>query len=169
MKIHVDTVICVLRKDLRCNDHPFLHHLGLGNHGFKSLVPVYVFPSHQIDLGGLIPGDAQNPYPKPTSQVGNYPRCGPHRAAFIAQAVWDMKQSLEALGSNLLIRAGVIADVVRELAQGLEQNGHHVGAVWMTSHEGTEEKADERAVASLCEEIGAESKIWVDEKYFIDE
>ncbi|KAK4447467.1 DNA photolyase, FAD-binding/Cryptochrome [Podospora aff. communis PSN243] len=164
-----ETSILVLRKDLRCNDHPPLHHLGSGDHGYEYLVPVYVFPNHQIDLSGLIPGDAQSPYPKPMSQVGNYPRCGPHRAKFIAEAVYDLKESLKAIGSDLLIRAGDVADVIRELAQTLGKNGHHVGAVWMTSHEGTEEKADEKAVASLCEEIGAECTIWVDEKYFIDD
>ncbi|KAK0632211.1 DNA photolyase, FAD-binding/Cryptochrome [Immersiella caudata] len=162
-------VICLLRKDLRCNDHPSFHHLVAETHGYDNLLPVYVFPSHQINLSGLVQGNDENPHPAPTSYVGNYSRCGPHRAAFIGQSVWDMKESLEALGSGLIIRAGAIVDVVRDLAKGLEQNGYHVGAVWMTSHEGTEEKADEKAVVSLCEEIGADSKVWVDEKYFIDD
>lgn len=163
------TLVVVLRKDLRASDNVIFHRAASADTEFASLLAVYVCPAQQMDLSGFVKNGEENPHAAPRSKVGGYPRCGPHRVKFIAQAVWDLKKSLEALGSNLVIRVGVIGDVVRDLTRGLEQNGHHVSAVWMTSHEGTEEKADEKAVTSLCEEIGAQCKIWEDEKYFIDE
>ncbi|KAK0656296.1 DNA photolyase, FAD-binding/Cryptochrome [Cercophora newfieldiana] len=163
-------LLVVLRKDLRVHDNVVFEQAASATGSeFNILVPLYVFSAQQMDLSGFVPGGAENPYPAPRSRVGRYPRCGRHRAEFIGSAVWDLKKSLEALESGLVIRVGIIADVVRDLAKGLEKNGHPVGAVWMTSHEGTEEKADEKAVASLCEGIGAQCKIWEDEKYFIDD
>jgi deoxyribodipyrimidine photo-lyase len=51
----------------------------------------------------------------------------------------------------------------------LVADGHKVAAIWLTSHEGTEEKGDERAVAAVCRDLDAEYKLWEDEKYLIDE
>ncbi|KAK4136910.1 cryptochrome [Trichocladium antarcticum] len=163
-------LVHVVRRDLRVSDQPILHHLASSpDHGFTHLVPLYVFPAQQMDLSGLVKDGGDNPYPGPRSKVGNYPRCGPHRAKFVAEAVWDLKRSLESLDSGLAIRAGMIGDVVRHLAQDLTASGHKVAAVWMTSHEGTEEKNDERAVASVCRDLDAEYKLWEDEKYLIDD
>lgn len=163
-------LVYVVRRDLRVSDNPVLHHLASSpDHGFTHLIPVYVLSAQQIDLSGLIRAGSDNPHPKPTSQVGNYPRCGPHRAKFLAEAAWDLRESLESLGSGLVIRAGMTADVVTYLAQDLTGKGFKVAAVWMTSHEGTEEKHDERAVASACRNLDAEYKLWEDEKYLIDE
>ncbi|KAJ4298780.1 hypothetical protein N0V88_003813 [Collariella sp. IMI 366227] len=164
------TLIYVVRRDLRVADQPAFHHLATNqDHGFTHLVSVYVFPAQQINLTGLIKEGSASPFPEPKSQLGGYPRCGPHRAKFLAEAVLDLKKSLERLGSGLLIRAGITGDVVGELAAELSENGHPVAAIWMTSHEGTEEKSEELAVASVCHEAGAEFKLWADEKYFIEE
>lgn len=163
-------LLYVFRRDLRTADQPAFHHLAANrDHGFTHLIPVYVFPAQQINLSGLIKDGSANPFPEPKSQLGGYPRCGPHRAKFLAEAVWDLKQSLERFDSGLLIRAGMVGDVIRDLAQGLATNGHQVAAVWMTSHEGTEEKSEEKVVASVCHEAGAEFKLWADEKYFVDD
>ncbi len=164
------TIIWLLRRDLRVADNPILHHLATSpDHGFAHFLPVYVFPAQQIELSGFLKDGAKNPFPPAKSHIGRFWRCGPHRARFIGQAVWDTKTSLEALGSGLAVRVGMIPNVVRELIEGLKQKGETVTAVWMTSHEGVEERRDEKDVASLCEKNGAEFKLWVDEKYFIDE
>lgn len=163
-------LVHVFRRDLRVSDQPVLHHLeSSADHGFTHFLPLYVFPAHQIDLRGLLQGGAETPYPVPRSRVGGYPRCGPHRAKFLAEAVWGLKGSLESLGSGLLISAGMIDDVVRHVARDLTTNGSKVAAIWMTSHEGTEEKSDESTLASVSHDLGAEFKLWHDEKYFIDE
>jgi len=164
------TLLVVFRRDLRVADNPIIHHIATSKElGYAYLLPVYVFPAHQTELSGFIQGGAENPHPEAKSRVGGYWRCGPHRATFIGQAVWDVKESLEALGSGLVIRVGDIVGAVGDLVKGLQQNDHSVGAIWMTSHEGTEEHDDQKAVSSLCEETGAQFKIWTDEKYFIDE
>jgi len=163
-------LVYVLRQDLRVKDNPIFHHLATSeDHSFTHVLPVYVFLSQQTELSGFVQDGDTNPYPEARSQLGGYWRCGPHRARFIGQAVWDLKKSLEALGSGLCIRVGALEDALRGLIEGLVQNGQYVGAVWMTSHVGTEEERDEEAAASVCKETGAQFKLWVDEKYLIDE
>ena len=164
-------VIYLLRRELRLSDNPIFHHLANpdSNHGFSHLLPVYVFPAQQIDLSGFVPEGGENPHPAPKSAVGGYARCGPYRAKFLAESVWDLKTSLQSNGSDLLVRVGTYKDVVKSLVEGLRAKDCHVGAVWMTSHEGSEEKRDEKAVSSFCADNGIDFKLWDDEKYFIYE
>lgn len=165
-----NTVLYLFRQDLRTRDNPILSHLATsGNHGFTHLLPVYVFPANQVELSGFIKDGSKSPYPEARSRVGKYWRCGPYRAEFMGQAVWDIKESLEAVGSGLTIRLGSVEDAVRSLLEGFQAKGQKVGAVWMTGLEGTEERKDERDVAALCEKYGAQFKLWGDEKYLIDE
>ena len=165
-----NVLVYLVRRDLRVSDNPILHHLiSVPDHGFTHLLPVFVLPAHQMAVSGLIPDGRPNPYPEARSQLGGFWRCGPHRAKFIAQSVWDLKQSLGSLDSGLVLRVGTLADVTQQLLQGLRDKGHKVGAVWMIAEEGVEEKRDERSVASVCQAQGADLKLWVDEKYFVDE
>ncbi|KAK1758703.1 putative cryptochrome [Echria macrotheca] len=164
------TLIYVVRRDLRVSDNPILHELATSaNKQFTHLLPVYVFPADQVELSGFITDGSENPYPPAKSPNGKYWRCGPFRAEFVGQAVWDLQQSLQALGSGLVIRVGKVAAVVGALVEQLEKSGHHVGAVWMASHEGSEEKRDEKAISKLCADKQAEFKLWADEKYLIDD
>lgn len=165
-----NTLIYLIRKDLRVSDNPIFHHLATSkDHGFTHLLPVFVFPPHQIEVSGFIKDGSKSPFPEARSQVGRYWRCGPHRAKFIGESVWNLKTSLESLESGLLLRVGVLGNVVQSLIDGLQQKQLKVGAVWMTGLEGTEEKDEEKSVSSICEKEGIEFKEWVDEKYFIDE
>ncbi|KAL2133353.1 hypothetical protein VTI74DRAFT_2482 [Chaetomium olivicolor] len=170
MVVESKVLLYLVRRDLRVADQPVLHSLATErDHGFTHLVPVYVFSAQQINLSGLVKDGSTNPFPEPKSLLLGYPRCGPHRAKFLAEAVWDLKRSLERLESGLVVRAGIVSDVLRGLAQGLAKNSQQVVAIWMTSHEGPEEKNEEKAVASLCRELGAEFRLWEDEKYFIND
>ncbi|KAK3394017.1 putative cryptochrome [Podospora didyma] len=163
-------LIYLLRRDLRIGDNPVLNHLATEpGHGFDFLLPVYGILPHQTEVSGFIDDGGKSPFPEARSQVGNFWRCGPHRAKFMGEAVWDLKKSLESLGSGLVVRVGKIEDVAQSLIEGLAKNGHEVGAVWMTEHEGTEEHHDEKAVAAVCANNGVEYKLWADEKYFIDD
>lgn len=164
-------VLYILRQDLRTGDNPILSHLATTkDHGFTHLLPAYIFPANQVELSGFIKSGSKSPYPEARSRIGSYWRCGPHRAKFVGEAVWNVKESLQSIGSNLVIRLGTMEDAVRTLLEGLNRGkDQKVGAVWMTSHDGTEERNDERAVAALCKEHGAEFKLWDDEKYFIDD
>lgn len=162
-------LLYLARRDLRVSDNPILHHIATHEGEFTHLLPVFVFHPRQIETSGLIEDGSKSPFPEAKSRVGGFWRCGPHRAKFIAEAVWSMKETLESINSGLLIRAGQPGDVTRGLIEGLGSTGLSVAAVWMTGDEGTEEKSDEKAVASVCKELGAAFKLWQDEKYFIDE
>lgn len=110
--------------------------------------------------------------------VANVWRCGPHRAKFMAEGAWDLKESLENLnsGSGLVVRVGMIREVVDHILKwytepaetGGQQRGD-VAAVWMTDEEGTEEKDDEDAVRRVADKYGVDFKLWLNEKYYIDE
>lgn len=165
-----NVLIYVLRHDLRLQDNPVLHHLASkGDHGFTHLVPVYGFSSQQIEVSGFISDGSACPYPEAKGSVSNVWRTGPHRAKFITQSVWNLKESLESVGSGLLIRVGTLSDIVEDMVEGFSKKELHVGAVWMTSEEGVEERRDQKAVSAICEKHGAEFKLWTDEKYYVDE
>lgn len=165
-------LIYLLRRDLRVTDNPILHHLATAkDHGFTHLLPVFVFPSHQIEVSGFLKDDEENksPYPPARSDVGKFWRCGPHRAKFLAESVWDLKQSLEDLGSGLLIRVGKPCEVLQHLVSNLGEQHPTLSAVWMTEEKSYEEIKDQDKTASICAKAGVDFKLWEDEKYFIDE
>jgi deoxyribodipyrimidine photo-lyase len=177
-------LVYLLRRDLRLSDNPVFHELcKLYSSGtqakFTHLLPLYVFPADQIEVSGFLTPSKdgqvpESPFPEARSAVGGYWRCGPHRAKFMAQSVWDLKQSLLAVGSDLLIRAGRSHEVVRDLLQQLEEkkdgsfNGEVIG-LWMTGEVTAEEVTEEQKVRRVLQEKEKEFKIVTDEKYFLDE
>lgn len=160
------TLLYLLRKDLRVADNPILHALSENKHGFTHLLPVYVFQPHQIEVTGFLKDGEKSLYPEARSVVGDFWRCGPLRAKFLAESVWDLKTGLEKLGSGLEIRIGPLGDVARRIIKADKLN---VGAVWMTNEEGVEEKDEEKGVKNACEKTGVDFKLWDDEKYLVDE
>ncbi|KAK4229977.1 putative cryptochrome DASH, mitochondrial [Podospora fimiseda] len=162
--------IAIFRRDLRVADNPLLHSLVTQTDSVPDfLLPIYVFQANQFEVSGFIPDGSPSPYKPARSEVGGFYRCGKYRAEFIANAVVDLKQSLESLGSGLAIRVGLIPEVIQSLAKALPRSGYHVKSVWMTSHEGSEEKLDEKGVKFLCADLKAEFKLLNDEKYLIDD
>jgi deoxyribodipyrimidine photo-lyase len=162
-------LIYVMRRDLRVSDNPILHSLSSQeDHSFTHLLPLYVFAAQQLEISGFIEGDARSPYPEARSQIGGFWRCGPHRAKFLSESVWDLKGSLEKLGSGLCVRVGMVGEVVKKIleAEGSEMK---VGGVWMTGEEGVEEGREERGIKDACEKNNVDFKLWVDEKYLVDE
>ena len=84
--------------------------------------------------------------------------------------MWDVKTSLQKQGSDLVIRVGMLGQVVKELLDSFNKAGEiEVTGIWMTGEEGVEEKREEREVRRVAEGGGKEFKLWADEKYFIDE
>lgn len=161
-------LLYVLRHDLRVSDNPIFHHLSTADHGFKYVLPVFVFP-RQIELSGFLKEGAKSPYPPAKSQVGNFWRCGPHRAKFLAQAIWDLKKTLEAHKSGLLIRFGDHGDVVTRIIHHFKSSKTPVTDVWMTDDVAHEELQQQKAVAAACKSSAVNFQLWTDEKYFIDE
>jgi deoxyribodipyrimidine photo-lyase len=175
-------LIYLLRRDLRLYDNPIFHEIAQA-YSTKSgiqlthLLPIYVFNATQIEISGFRKHNGEDkswPFEEARSQVGNFWRCGPHRAKFLAESVWDLKRSLEKAGNGLLIRAGHLPDVIQDALDhykksGDDDSGSKVVGIWMTAEEASEEKADERKVREVAEEFGTEFRLFKDEKYFIDE
>ena len=168
-------LIYLLRRDLRLADNPVLHEISKtsqqSKHPFTHLLPVYVLPAQQIEVSGFLASpDERCPFPEARSQTGGFWRCGPLRAKFLAESVWDFKSGLERAGSGLTIRVGMLGQIVTELLQQFKSTGEvDVYGVWMTSEEGVEEKREEREVRRAVEEAGKDFRLWKDEKYYIDE
>lgn len=95
-----------IRHGLRVSDNPILQHIATHQGEFTHLLPVFVFHARQIEISGLIQDGSESPFPEAKSRIGRFWRCGPHRIRFVTEAVWDMKGSLESIGSGLLIRVG---------------------------------------------------------------
>jgi len=161
-----------MRRDLRVSDNPILHRLATAkDHGFTHLLPLYVFAAQQIEVKGFLEDEhVKSPYRDARSPVGGFWRCGPHRAKFLAESVWDLKEGLEKVGSGLCIRVGTLDDVVKKtLAEIAEKKKMKVAALWMVGEEGVEENREERLVKDVCRSLDVEFKLENDEKYLIDE
>ena len=167
-------LIYLLRRDLRLADNPILHEISRAcqqsPRPYTHILPVYCFPAQQIEVSGFLSsGSERSPYPEARSQVGGFWRCGPHRARFVAESVWDLKKSLESIDCGLVIRVGMLGQVVKDMLDAFRRTDSEVFGVWMTAEEGVEEKREERDVRTAVEADGKEFKLWVDEKYYIDE
>lgn len=169
-----NVLVYLMRRDLRLEDNPVFHELTKQNPpAYTYLLPLYVFSAQQLEVSGFLHKDSvtKSPYPEARSAVGGFWRCGPHRAKFLAESVWDLKEKLDEVGSGLEIRVGMVGEVIRQMLEGIakEEGEIKIGGVWMTEEEGWEEKREERDVRKACDEIGIEFKLFKDEKYFIDE
>ncbi|KAG9244234.1 DNA photolyase, FAD-binding/Cryptochrome [Calycina marina] len=159
------TLLYLLRRDLRVADNPILHALSKNKQGFTHVIPVYAFQPHQIEVSGFAT-NGNSPFEEARSAVGSFWRCGSHRAKFLAESVWDVKTGLEKLGSGLTIRVGPHGDIAKSIIEAEELN---VKGLWMTEEEGSEEKQEERAVRQVCKDAGVDFRLWVDEKYLVDD
>ena len=167
-------LIYLLRRDLRFADNPILNEVSKtfqqSQHPYTHLLPVYVFAAQQVEVSGFLSSDSErSPSPEARSPVGGFWRCGQHRSKFLAESVWDLKKSLEGVGSGLEIRVGMLGQVVKEMLEGLKKENAEIAGVWMTEEEGVEEKREERDARKVAQELDTQFKLWVDEKYYIDE
>jgi deoxyribodipyrimidine photo-lyase len=168
-------LIYLLRRDLRLGDNPIFHEaIQRKRDPYTHLLPIYIFPAQQLEVSGFIPKDSdqKSPYPEARSAVGGFWRCGPHRAKFLCESVWDLKESLEGVGSGLEIRVGMIGEVINKILEGVakESKGEMtVSGLWMAGEEGVEEKSEEKDVRDACAAADVEFRVFTDEKYFVDE
>jgi deoxyribodipyrimidine photo-lyase len=169
-------LVYLLRRDLRLSDNPVFHEIYRlsqeSSKPFTHVLPLYVFAAQQVEVSGFLSErGAPSPFPEARSEVGGFWRCGVHRSKFLAESVWDLKTELEKVGGGLVIRVGLAGQVVQDVLQQFKQahGSESVSAVWMTGEEGVEEKLEERDVRMAAEKAGVDFRLWVDEKYFIDE
>lgn len=167
-------LIYLLRRDLRLADNPIFNEIARINSQsqkpFTHLLPVYVFPAQQLEVSGFLKDGEKSPYPEARSQVGGFWRCGRLRSKFLAQSVWDVKQDLENIGSGLAVRAGTVKDAVNSIVESYrDQEGAELHGLWMTKEDGWEEEYEEKDVEAIMDREGKEFKLWIDEKYLVDE
>ncbi|KAI5464279.1 DNA photolyase, FAD-binding/Cryptochrome [Mariannaea sp. PMI_226] len=162
-------LVYLLRRDLRITDNPIFWHLSSTQHEYTHLLPVFVIPPHQIEVSGFLVDGETSPYPQARSKLGNFWRCGPHRAKFLAQSVWDLKASLGSVKSGLVTRIGSYTDVLKSIIESLEGSDHTLSSVWMTDEKGYEEAQDQDSVLRFCTSKNINFTLWPDEKYYIDD
>jgi len=163
-------LILLLRRDLRLHDNPLFHALSQPAHKtshHSHLLPIYIFNPAHIEVSGFLSSPEQkSPYSECRSRIGGFWKCGPHRAKFIAESVWDLKQSLKKLGSDLVLRVGPPDEVISNIIRGLQEAGRaDVVGVWMAQAVGSEEKKEERGVQKAAEKGEAAFKSFEDGSY----
>jgi deoxyribodipyrimidine photo-lyase len=129
-------ILVWLRNDLRLHDHEPLHAaLASG------AVPVVVYCFDPRQFG--------------TTAFG-FAKTGPFRARFVIECVADLRESLRALGSDLLVRVGKPEEVIPGLVQQLE-----IGALHCSAEVTSEERAVESALAEALRPLGVRlSTFW---------
>lgn len=66
----------------------------------------------------------------PRSRLGNFWRVGRHRAAFLVETVFDLKQAYEAKGGGMVVACGRPEEVAIKVVEALLQSGKNVEGVW---------------------------------------
>lgn len=173
-------LIYLVRYDIRLFDNPVIEEVSrvysASASPFTHLLPIFVFRENQVEVSGFIPesddpsSTPKSPYPEARSKLAGFWRCGPHRAKFLAESVWDLKNTIERRGCGLAIRAGTLEDVLKDAFQYInESDNAEIVGVWMTQDYGFEEQQEETAVKKLVEETGQDFRLFEDNKYLIQE
>jgi deoxyribodipyrimidine photo-lyase len=122
------SILLWYRNDLRLHDHEPLHQ---AHQQQTTIIPIYCFDPRQFDRTGF-----------------GFPKTGAFRAQFLQQSVMDLRQSLRALGSDLLVYYGQPEQIIPKLVKTLT-----VSAVYyhqeVTSEELAVETALKQALAQL--------------------
>lgn len=166
-------LIYLLRRDLRLQDNKILAQITQAtkqsNPPFTHLLPLYIFHPGQIEVSGFLKEGASSPFPEARSRVARFWRCGPHRAQWLAESLWDVKQSLTKLHSGLELRVGRSADVVKNLIEGLKSQNNEVVGLWMHRDWLTEERREEREVREVVTGLKIKFESFDPDAYFIAE
>ncbi|KAK8960441.1 Blue-light photoreceptor PHR2 [Platanthera guangdongensis] len=134
-----------LRCDLRIHDN---EALAAASNDSLSILPVYLFD----------PRD----YGKSSS---GFDKTGPYRATFLLQSVADLRRSLRARGSDLVVRIGRPETVLVELARSVGAD-----AVYMHREVSHDEARTEERVDKAMDAEGVEVKyFWGSTLYHIDD
>ncbi|MGK7912302.1 MAG: DASH family cryptochrome [Synechococcus sp.] len=121
-------ILLWFRNDLRLHDHEALYEAMKQQ---AEIVPVYCFDPRHF---------GQTSY--------GFPKTGAFRAQFLLESVADLKRSLQAKGSDLIIRVGQPEEVIPTLAKQLEAKAVHYHEE-VTSEELAVEDALEAALISI--------------------
>ncbi|KAK9726325.1 hypothetical protein RND81_05G206100 [Saponaria officinalis] len=133
------------RNDLRVHDNECLT---TANNESTSVLPLYCFDPK--DFG------------KSTS---GFDKTGPYRASFLIESVSDLRKSLQAKGSDLVVRIGKPETVIVELAKAVGAD-----ALYVHREVSNEEAKAEARVESAVKDVGVEVKyFWGSTLYHLDD
>ncbi|WP_250630923.1 DASH family cryptochrome [Rhodoflexus caldus] len=140
-----NTVLVWLRNDLRLHDNEALYKAAVRT---KNVVPFVCIDPRQF---------ASTPL--------GFTKTGARRAQFLLESVADLRQRLQSIGSNLVVRIGQPADVVAEL-----QSATGATLLYTSQEVTSEELADEQAVESVLQQRGARMfTFWQSTLYHVDD
>ncbi len=140
-----NTVLVWLRNDLRLHDNEALYKAAVRT---KNIVPFVCIDPRQFAPTHL-----------------GFTKMGARRAQFLLESVADLRQRLQSIGSNLVVRIGKPADVVAEL-----QSATGATLLYTSKEVTSEELADEQAVESVLEQRGARMfTFWQSTLYHVDD
>lgn len=129
----MSTVLIWYRNDLRLEDHePMYQALSQK----ARVIPVYCFDNRQFS----------------TTSYG-FPKTGSFRAQFLIESVTDLRQNLQQLGSDLIVRQGLPEVVIPSLAEALG-----VDAVYFHREVTAEELAVETALKQALNQYNVSTK-----------
>jgi deoxyribodipyrimidine photo-lyase len=117
------------RNDLRLHDHqPLAEALQAG----PPILPLYCFDPRQFGQTSF-----------------GFAKTGPYRAQFLRESVADLRQSLQALGSELVVRVGLPEQVIPDLVQ-----AHSIDRVHWHREATQEELEVEQALTARLQGLG---------------
>ncbi|MDJ1182215.1 DASH family cryptochrome [Roseofilum casamattae] len=117
------------RNDLRSRDHEPLYQAAQTG---APVIPVYCFDTRWLGKTAF-----------------GFPKLGVFRAKFLIESIANLRQTLQQLGSNLIVRQGLPEAIIPQLAKELQ-----VGAVYYHQEVTSEERTVEEAVVRTLEEYG---------------
>lgn len=129
------TSLLWFRNDLRLHDHqPLDEAMRAG----QSIVPLYCFDPRQFGQTSF-----------------GFPKTGVFRAQFLLDSVADLRRSLRALGSDLVIRVGQPEQVIPDLVKTL-----NIEAVYWHEEITAEERGVDEALATQLDALGVQSQLY---------
>lgn len=133
------------RSDLRVLDNECLSR---ANSESLTVLPVFCFDPSEFSVSGL-----------------GFDKTGPNRASFIIECVSDLRSSLRAKGSDLVVRIGKPETVLRELVKAVGAEG-----VYVHKEVANDEVKAESKVETALRDEGVEVKyFWGSTLYHVDD
>ncbi|MGL5081447.1 MAG: DASH family cryptochrome [Microcoleaceae cyanobacterium] len=133
------------RNDLRVHDHEPLH---LAIKAQAEIIPVYCFDPRQFGQTSF-----------------GFPKTGNFRGQFLLESVKDLRNSLQGLGSNLVIRQGLPEQIIPEIVKSLT-----IDTVYYYQEVTSEELAVEQKLKTALESLKVDLKpYWGATLYHIDD
>jgi len=141
VKMKPNTVLCLLRNDLRYHDNPVLHEANI-NADF--VLPVYCFDTQHF---------------KGTWNF-NFPKTGPFRAQFLVDSVSDLRNTLQSKNSNLVVRHRAPKEAVLNLIEKCKDFAPVTKLVYQKEVTYEETKVEEE-LSAICSELKIEVvQVW---------